>query len=466
MHDDRRSDLEEKETKMEEQERVSESEQEHGRFRFLKGFVAGAACMAAVTVIGACVTFAGFSVRSKRAAQQTQNQEDTQTQMVQVIENEAGIDFTRVSLKLQLLQAYLDQYYLYEEDSETVEDQIYKGLINGILEDDPYAAYYTAEELEDFVESSSGAYCGIGVLATQFADTKEILVVRVYEGSPAQEAGFLPGDVLYQVSGIDVRQMDLDYVVNNMIRGEEGSFVDITVIREGEDAPVTLHCERRVVETPAVTHHLLEDGTGYVGVVQFSEVAENQFKEAVENLLEEGMERLVIDLRGNPGGSVQTATGMLDYILPDTLTSFTEDRDEFEQGKTLLVYMKNKRDENMAFYGGDGHELSIPIAVLIDETSASASELFAGCLQDYGVAEIVGTTSYGKGIAQTTFMLQDGSAVEFTTENYYTPSGYSVHKKGILPDVEVELSEEVAQKVVISWEEDNQLQAAIQALKD
>lgn len=375
------------------------------------------------------------------------------------------LNITRVMSKLLAFSSYLDQYYLYdyEEEGQNIEENIYKGMFTAIQEQDPYAAYYTADELQEFMENTTGEYVGIGVLVSQTVDPKQFVVVRVYEGSPAEEAGMLPGDLLYRVNGIDITQMDLDYIVTNMIKGTSGSSLDITVLRDGEE--VTLTCERRAVETPTVASKMLEDNIGYVILAQFTKAGQNQFEDAVEQLLDEGMQKLIIDLRGNPGGDVEVATGLLDYILPDNLTQFTEGKEEFEQGKTLFVYMEDKNGKTNAWYAKDGKELSIPIVILVDENSASAAELFSGALRAYGKASLVGTTTFGKGIAQTTFPLSDGSAIEFTTENYYLPNGVSIHKKGLTPDVEEPLDEALKEQVSISMEEDNQLGRAIEVIK-
>jgi carboxyl-terminal processing protease len=205
---------------------------------------------------------------------------------------------------------------------------------------------------------------------------------------------------------------------------------------------------------------MLADKTGYIVVSEFDAVTVEQFTGAIDALTEQGMERLVIDLRNNPGGLLDGAVKMIDYILPDNISTY-----EKGKGKTLIVYTADKNEKGDSYVASDGHEVDIPIAILVNGDSASASEVFTGALKDYGKAVVVGTTSYGKGIVQNLIPLGDGSAIKITTAHYYTPSGFDLHGKGIEPDVEVELSEELKTQAVVTPEEDNQLQKAIEVLK-
>lgn len=270
-----------------------------------------------------------------------------------------------------------------------------------------------------------------------------------------------PGDVIYKIGDTLVAAESLDVLVNNYIKGEEGTKVDITVYRSDKDEYVDLSVERRKIEVPTVEYSMLEDGIGRVAVSEFDEITVEQFQMAIDELQKDGMKGLIIDLRSNPGGVLDSAVAMADYILPDDLDQY-----EKGQGKTLIVYTADKNQEGDVYAASDGHEVDIPIAILINEESASASEVFTGALKDYKMATVVGTTSYGKGIVQNLIPLGDGSAIKITTAHYYTPSGFDLHEKGIAPDVEEPLREDLKTQAVVKPEEDNQLQKAAGILKE
>ena len=258
-----------------------------------------------------------------------------------------------------------------------------------------------------------------------------------------------------------VASESLDVLVNNYIKGEEGTDVAITVYRADKDEYVDMSVTRRKIEVPTVEYSMLDDKIGRITVSEFDVITVEQFEQAVDELQKDGMEGLIIDLRSNPGGVLDSAVKMVDYILPDDL-----DRYKKGKGKTLIVYTADKNEKGDVYTASDGHELKIPIAILVNGDSASASEVFTGALKDYDWATVVGTTSYGKGIVQNLIPLGDGSAIKITTAHYYTPSGFDLHGKGIEPDVEVELNEELKTQAVVKPEEDNQLQKAVQVLKE
>ena len=384
---------------------------------------------------------------------------------------EEALNLQRIGNKLDLLEQVVDNYFLFEEDVDTeqMEAGIYKGMLAGL--EDPYTTYYTAEEYRAMTEETEGVYCGIGVQVSQNLETGIITILRVFPGSPAEEAGLKKGDILYKVGALDVYDQELDTLVSQYIRGEEGTFVDLTVLRDGEEISATV--ERRMVESVTVEAQLLPDKTGYVMVTQFDLVTADQFISAVDSLEKQGMERLVIDLRDNPGGVVDACVKMAAYLLPE---------DQYE-GTILSTADKNGKGDRYYCQGGkllfegsgsnpeypmdDGHELDMPIAVLINGMSASASEVFAGALRDYGMATLVGTTSFGKGIVQVLLPLDDGSAVKVTIAHYYTPAGHDIHKKGLEPDVEIELEldEDLIGQYDVPLDRDNQVQKAIEVLK-
>lgn len=351
-----------------------------------------------------------------------------------------------VQEKLEKLETYIRAYFLDDIDDERMEDYLYYGLVAGL--DDPYAAYYNEEETQSMLDSSNGSYCGIGAVFSQNVSTGRVTVSRVYEGFPACEAGILPEDVLYTVEGEEITGQDLTNVVTK-IKGEEGTTVTVSVLRDGKELSFTM--ERKVVEVPTVEYELLkvqDAKVGYIMITEFDGVTDTQFKNAVEKLQEQGMESLVIDLRDNGGGSVDAVCEIADVLLPEGLIVYTE-------------YKDGERVDRES----DAQCLELPMAVLINGNSASASEILAGALQDYGVATIVGTQSYGKGIVQSVLDLKDGTALKLTTAKYYTPNGNNIHGIGITPDVEIDLPEELKSEVTLSFEEDVQLQKAIEVLQ-
>ena len=348
--------------------------------------------------------------------------------------------------KLELLEEIINDYYMDEVTTEDLRIGAYKGLMSGL--GDPYSCYYTAEEYKDLQESSSGIYCGIGAVVQQNAKTMLITIVKPYVDAPAYKAGMLPGDIIYMVDGVDVTGMEIDSVVA-MMKGEAGTIVKVTVVRDGVAEPIELTITRDVIEVETIEYEMLANKIGYILVSQFDEVTPGQFKQAIEQLEADGMQGLIIDLRDNPGGLLDAVVDMLDYVLP----------------KGLIVYTEDKYGNKQEYKGKDNHELELPIVVMINENSASASEIFAAAMQDYKKATLVGTTSFGKGIVQSIIPISDGTAIKLTVSRYFTPNGICIHGTGVKPDVEVDLAEELKQKVVIEHEEDNQLAEAIKVLK-
>lgn len=381
---------------------------------------------------------------------------------VQAENQDGNLDLNRIVAKIQTIQSVIDKYYLFDEDNSKVEDWIYKGMLYGL--DDPYTVYYTADEYEKLMEDTSGEYCGIGVMVSQNASTGVITVSKVFEGTPGAEAGILPGDILYKVGSKEVTGVDLELVVKDFIKGEEGTPVTITVLRKDAGDYIDMTMERRQITVPTVEYEMLADNIGYISVSQFDTVTSEQFKGAIDDLEKKGMKKLVVDLRNNPGGVVDAVVSMLDYILPDDLVIEGDPNlVRTKKNKTLLVYMADKNGKGDQYYASDGHEVDLPMAVLVNGQSASASEVFSGALKAYGRAKLVGTKTFGKGIVQTLFPLDKGTAIKMTVAHYYTPSGFDLHGKGLQPDVPVELKEELKSKIKIEHEEDNQLTEAIKA---
>lgn len=367
-------------------------------------------------------------------------------------------DLKKVSSKMQMIQSIIDQVFLYDEDATEVEDYIYRGMMAGL--NDPYSVYYNANDYKALQDSTNGSYSGIGAMISQNKTTGLCTIVKVFEGSPALEAGMKPGDIVYKVGDTLVAGESLDVLVSNYIKGKEGTQLQITVYRADSDTYVDMTLTRRKIEVPTVESRMLADNVGYVAVSEFDAITVEQFEKSIDELEKQGMKQLVIDLRSNPGGILDSAVAMVDYILPDDMKNF-----EKGNGKTLIVYTADKNRDGDTYTASDSHEVDMPIAILVNENSASASEVFTGALKDYKKAVVVGTTSYGKGIVQNLIPLGDGSAIKITTAHYYTPSGFDLHGKGIAPDVEVELDENLKSQAVVTPGEDNQVQAAVKALE-
>lgn len=374
--------------------------------------------------------------------------EPVETRSTETEAQQAGLslDTDRIGEKIQVIEDVINQYYLNETDEKQVEAWLYKGLVEGL--DDPYAAYYTQEELKKLQEATSGEYRGIGAKLTQNPDNGLVEVVTCFEGTPAEEAGLQPGDLIYKVNDEDVTKMDLTDVVS-LIKTAEGDTVHLQVVREGERDYLELDVARAEVSIPTVASKMLEDQIGYIAVSEFDTVTVEQFSEALEELEGQGMEKLIIDLRNNLGGVLDGCCEMLRQILP----------------KGRIVYTEDKYGHREEFTCDGTHVFDKPLAVLVNGYSASAAEIFSGAVKDYGIGTLVGTRTFGKGIVQRIVNLNDGTAVKLTISKYYTPKGTDIHQKGIEPDVEVELDETLSNQTVITEEQDNQLQKAMEVLK-
>lgn len=362
---------------------------------------------------------------------------------------EDDYSYDKIVEKLSLLKMLIDTYYLDEVDPENFATGIYRGFIASL--NDPYSTYYTKEEYSNLLESSSGVYYGIGAVVSQDVKTGIITVVKPYEGTPAYNAGLLPNDIIYKVNGEEVTGKDLTEVVSK-IKGKEGTEVVITIYRDGVDEPMDFTIVRQKINIPTIEFEMLDSRNkiGYIQITEFDEITVSQFSDAVSRLERKGMKGLIIDVRDNPGGLLNSVVKILDRLIY----------------KGLLVYTEDKNGQREEKYADDSKQFNKPIVVLINENSASASEIFAGALQDYEKATIVGTTSFGKGIVQSVIPLTDGTAVKLTISKYYTPKGRNIHGTGITPDVEIELDEKLKKMVTIPHDQDNQLQKAIEIIKD
>lgn len=386
-------------------------------------------------------------------------------------EQNQQLDFKKIKRKTELIQSIVNKYYLFDIDTTKEESGMYKGMLESL--GDPYTTYYGPEEYDTLLENTSGTYCGIGALISQNVETKIVTVMRVFRKSPAEEAGIMKGDIIVSANGVESTSIDLDLLVQEQIRGEKGTTTHLTILRG--DETIELDVERQEVDVDTVDYQMMKDGkTGYIMVAQFDIVTPTQFQSGIEELTGQGMEQLIIDLRGNPGGVLDSAVNMLAYLLPEdqyegTLV-YTEDRDGkgerfFCKDGKIQTVRNDKGIPNPDYPQDDGHELNIPIVILLDEGSASASEVFSGAMRDYGRAKLVGMTSYGKGIVQDVISLGDGTALKLTTAHYYTPSGFDLHGKGLEPDVEIKFKlPENYKEEGLTLENDNQVQKALNVL--
>lgn len=344
--------------------------------------------------------------------------------------------YSEILEKISELDSVLDTYYLEADniDPDEMMDTLYKGYISGL--DERYTAYYTPEEYEQLMNDSQGVYVGIGVTVTTDQETGNMVIVTVTEDGPGEATGLLEGDTIISIEGESVQDMDLDTAVSK-IQGEEGTEVTIGVYRESTGETLEKTMTRRKMDAQTVAYSMLKDNIGYIQITAFDEVTVEQFDNAVSDLQSQNIRGLIVDVRGNPGGNVDSVCSILDRLLPEG----------------LLVYTIDKNGSKEEEYADNEEVLDIPMAVLVNGDSASASEIFAAALQDYDWAEIVGEQTYGKGIVQYIIPLSDGSAVKLTSAKYYTPNGECIHGIGVTPDVKVAADENSAS--------DTQLEAAV-----
>lgn len=363
---------------------------------------------------------------------------------VQKVENTQVLDEATVD-KISELMSYIDMYYYEDIEAADLQESIYKGMVDGL--GDKYAAYYSKDDYADFQISSTGKYYGIGAGLQQDADTMAVTITRVYEGTPAEEAGLLNGDMIISADGVEAVSVELEQLVQH-IRGEEGTFVTIEIFRPDTQEYLTFKVERRNVELPSVSSQMFENTIGYIQISEFQSGTKKQFWDAYQNLQEQGMQSLIVDVRANPGGLLSSVTEILDGILPEG----------------LLVYTEDKYGSRMEF-SSDAECIRIPMVVLVDGNSASAAEIFAGAIKDYEYGTLLGTKTFGKGIVQTIYPLSDGDAIKITTAKYFTPNGNYIHDVGIEPDIELAYEFLGGEEDTYSAGYDNQIQKAIELLK-
>lgn len=395
---------------------------------FLKGALYGALVMLFITVAGLSAWhFLGADAFFERMTGK----------------EESKVLISEAEQKIEEINTLVDEYYLYEDkiDKGDLRNGIYEGIVNALV--DPYSTYYDESQTEEFEAITTGEYSGIGALLMQYRNTNEVEILKVYEETPAQEAGLQKNDILYKIDG-ETLDGDLQSIVAK-IKGEEGSTVSLTVLRGEDREEVELQVVRRMVQVHTIEHEMLEDQVGYIQISEFSTITYAQFEAALNDLQTKGMQRMIVDLRGNLGGNLITTCEILDLLLP----------------KGLIVYTEDKKGNREEYQSDDEHQISLPFVVLVDGNSASASEIFAGAVQDHEAGIIVGTTTYGKGVVQKVYQLSDGTRLKLTVSEYFTPNGRSIDGKGITPDVEVQYGENETEQSV-----DGQLEKAVEVVKE
>ena len=358
----------------------------------------------------------------------------------------------KITEALSNIENLIEKYYLYDIDEQKAIDGAISGYVDSL--GDEYTEYIPASEMEEYTETIMGNFVGIGIYMVQNTEKNVIEVLAPIKESPAEKAGILPGDIIKSVNGVQYTGEQMTEASNN-IKGEEGSKVKLEILR-GEET-LNFEIERKKINTNPVVAEKIEDETaqlegniGYLEISSFDEGTAEDFKTKFEQLKSEGTTSLIIDLRNNGGGIVDEALAIADYIVP--------------KGKDLLITVDKDGNEEIEKSENDPI-IDMPIVVLVNENTASASEILAGALKDLDEATIVGTKTYGKGVIQQVLSLRTGAGLKVTVEEYYTPNRTKINKVGIEPDEVVELPETVKNPLLVTKEEDTQLQKAIEILK-
>lgn len=428
--------MEENENKIkEDNERKGDGEKRS----FINGLFTGvlAAVLVVMTVFCVKQVVVIYENKAALAAKEAEASESAEAQNAVTVMNKGVME------KMQAIEQIVDRYYYQEDvDVTAMEDGIYEGMVGSL--GDPYSTYYSEEELADIMEQTEGIYYGIGAYVSLDLTTGLGKISGVIAGTPAEAANLREGDLIYKVDGKSAVDLELTEIVA-MIKGEEGTIVHLTLVRDGEDDYVEVDIERRKVESPTVNYEVYDNGVGYIQITEFDDVTVDQFTEAMAVCKGSGVKGLILDLRSNPGGNLNAVVDIARELLPEGLIVYTEDR-----------------EGNRTEYSCDGtKQIAIPMVVMINGNSASASEILAGAIKDYGIGTLLGTTSYGKGIVQRIIGLDDGSAVKLTVSSYFTPNGNDIHGIGIEPDIICEFDSESYYREETDGERiDNQLEEA------
>ena len=353
---------------------------------------------------------------------------------------------TSIGAEISKIKTIIDKYYLGEIDENKLRESAKSGYISGL--GDKYSAYISKSEYEDFEQSIMGNYIGIGIYMAVDSKSNQILVVSPIKNSPAEAAGLKTGDIIEKVDGEHYEGSDGLEIAASKIKGEEGTVVKLEIKRE--EKILNFEIKREIITINPITGEILDNNIGYIQVTSFDDNCSKDFKAKYEELVSKNIKGLIIDMRNNGGGIVSEALEMADYIVP--------------KGNKLMITV-NKTEEEEIEYAKADPIINIPVVVLVNENSASATEIFSGALMDNGVAKIIGTKTYGKGVIQEILKLQDGSALKLTTEEYFTPNRNKINKEGITPDEIVELPDGVETGYSIERSKDTQLNKAIDMLK-
>lgn len=333
-----------------------------------------------------------------------------------VVVSRADYNNLRAVDKLLGLREYIKANYVDGAADNNLMDGAMKGMFEALK--DPYSIYMTPSEFKSLNEATSGSFGGIGVIVTK-SDEGYITVVAPIEDTPGEKAGIKTNDKIVKVNDQDVVGMDLDKAVD-MIKGEPGTKVTLTIMRENQRQPLTFEIKREMINQKAIKSEMKDNGLGYIRITSFDQDAGKDFKKALADLKSKNMKGLILDLRQNPGGYVNTCLEIADELLDKGMVVYTEDIDK-------------KRE----VYNSKGTGLGVPLVVLVDGGSASASEILSGAIKDRKAGLLIGTKTFGKGLVQSVEGLKDGSGFKLTTQKYYTPNGISINKIGIEPDIEV-----------------------------
>ena len=367
-------------------------------------------------------------------------------QVTKVLSYDSLLDQSTVN-KINYLAADIQANYYEDVDVDAMKEGLYQGLFNAL---DQYSQYFTKEEYDELMKSDvSGSYSGIGATLNQNSDTKQVTVVSVQDGSPAQEAGIQAGDVIVKADDYTAADMELSEFVSHL-KGEEGTKVTVQIYRSSDHSYKDLTLTRKSLEIKTVDSQMLENNVGYIRITEFVQTTTGQFETALNDLKAQGMTSLIVDLRSNPGGLVSSVTDILQNIIP----------------KGMIVYTEDKYNNRNEYQSTGEKQLDMPLVVLVNENSASASEIFAGAVKDRQCGTLIGTTTFGKGIVQGIQNLSDGSGAKMTTSRYYTPNGVCIQGKGIEPDITLEYQFLGNDDQAYSYSLDNQIQKALEVLKD
>ena len=350
---------------------------------------------------------------------------------------------SKLNAKINSIKKVIEEDYLGEIKEEDLLEGAVKGYVDGL--GDEYTNYFTKEEMDEFKEETEGNYTGIGIYMSVLKKDNSIIIIATIKGSPAEAAGIKSGDIIRKVDGKEYTGNDFDKIAS-YIKGKEGTSVNIEIDREGKT--LTFDVQREKIEMYPIESEILDNNIGYISLPSFTENSSKEFKKKCEDLKNKNIKSLIIDIRNNGGGIVNEALEMLDYIL--------------DKDKMMMITVNKQNDEEIQKTKKDS-SIDVPIVVLVNENTASASEIFAAALKENNRATIIGGKTYGKGVIQELLRLSDGSGLKITTEEYFTPNKNKINKEGIKPDIEVELPENLTST---EKKDDTQLQKAIEKLNE